>query len=132
MTARDWQSQVDAWLAEYGVPGVTTWAGYAELKTSSSQVFVMGRTQYKLVNGMPCSDIYLQAGMSDAPEFFQRCVIWHEFSHAYAFQEDGVVDSHNARFYEIRRKKPVLWLGDCLLKVLGIIWCRRRTADAFK
>lgn len=126
MTPVELQALLYEWQREYDVPGRVLFLGFEELpRSSSSSLFVGGRTWFKLVNGERVSEIRLQEGMAGAPAFLQRSVLWHEACHAEAFNEDGVPNAHDSHFYDLRRRKKAYWLGDMLFKLVGIIWCRR-------
>lgn len=124
------QSVLSSWQGEYCVPGEILWNGYAELGGSVKSGYRMGRcdyTRYVKADGSVGyrSTIYLDDGMRNAPDFFQMSVLYHEFSHARAYNEDGVNNDHDATFRKYRREKPAYWLGDMLMKWIGWIWCRR-------
>ena len=124
----DYQSQLDGWVTEYKVPGDVIWCGFKELGGSVSDGYTSGRCEYKAtVSGNVRemrSDIYLDTGMRDAPAFFRTCVLWHEFCHANAYNEDGIDDSHNSRFLKYRKRKILYWLGDCIFKAINWIWVK--------
>lgn len=121
---------LDEWKTKYSLPGEVLWAGYKELGGSIKDGYRMGQCNYyKYVNSqnqwMPRSEIYLDIGMADAPQFFQMCTLWHEMAHARAYNEDGVSNDHDAMFRKYRRENTAYWLGDLLLKLIGGIWCRK-------
>lgn len=124
------QEMLDQWKAERGVGGEILWGGYEELGGSSAKGFVMGQcrmTKYRKQGSdewTPRSTIYADVGMRNAPSYFQTCNLWHEFCHAWAYNEDGEDDAHNSHWREYRRTILKYWFGDLLLKVLGRIWCK--------
>lgn len=52
----------------------------------------------------------------DKCELFRRAVIYHETIHAYLYLVDGVCNSHDAEFQRLRKKKPLLWIADGVMK----------------
>lgn len=127
MTAIDAQTLLSQWQAEYRVPGDILWCGYIELGGSASDGYRMGQcTQAKymrLGEWVARSTIYLDEGMEKAPRFFQESVLWHEFAHARAFNEDMKSNDHDATWRRYRRERTKYWIGDMVLKVIGWIWC---------
>lgn len=117
------------WQLAYKVPGVVRWCGYTELGGSLSAGHRNGECRYFKVwssDGVyPRSDIYLDEEHGQAPRFFQRCTLWHEFCHANAYNEDMESDEHNAHFREYRRRKPLYWIGDMVYKLIGVVWSVR-------
>lgn len=117
------------WQLAYGVPGVIRWCGYTELGGSLSTGHRNGECRYFRVwssdGTYPRSDIYLDEEHGQAPRFFQRCTLWHEFCHANAYNEDMESDEHNAHFREYRRRKPLYWIGDMVYKLIGVVWSVR-------
>lgn len=114
------------WQLAYDVPGVVRWCGYTELGGNISDGYRNGRCNYYTVwtgDGVyPRSDIYLDEEHGQAPAFFQRCTLWHEFCHANAYNEDMSDNDHDAHFRDYRRRKPLYWLGDMLYKWIGLVW----------
>lgn len=114
------------WQLAYDVPGVVRWCGYAELGGNISDGYRNGQCNYYTVwtgDGVyPRSDIYLDEEHGQAPAFFQRCTLWHEFCHANAYNEDMSDNDHDVHFRDYRRRKPLYWLGDMLYKWIGFIW----------
>lgn len=126
----DPELQLRTWQSEYSVPDAIVWGGYVDLNYAGGVGITYGRTMCTLTiyqNGSKScvSTIYLDEDMQKAPVFFRECVLWHEFCHANAFNEDGDSDAHNAHFREYRRRKALYWIGDMLFKLIGPIWCRR-------
>ena len=117
------------WQVEYKVPGDIIWGGYEELGGSAKVGYTMGLCRYtKYLDAANVwtgrSTIFLDTGMRRAPDFFKTCVLYHEFSHANAYNEDLENDAHNAHFRAYRRRKKLYWIGDMLAKLLSPIWCK--------
>ena len=125
----DAEALIREWLREYPCPGDFVWGGFIELGGSAKDGYRMGQcTQVKYVSQAthewtPRSTMYLDEGMAKAPTYFQESVLWHEFCHARAFNEDMESNDHDAHFREYRRQKTGYWLCDMLLKAIGFIWC---------
>lgn len=117
------------WRKEYPFPGELLWGGYIELGGSVKDGYRMGQCNYYLYINQsthertPRSIIYLDHGMKNAPKFFQEATLWHELCHARAYNEDCKDNDHDRVWASYRRQKPKYWLGDIILKLIGVIWC---------
>lgn len=121
-------SSLGTWQDRYGVPGLIVWKGYAELGGSITDGYRNGQCNYyKVLAEQPYGrcEIWLDEEMKASPDFFKTCVLWHEFCHANAYNEDLSSDNHNAHFREYRRRKPLYWIGDMLYKWISPIWSWR-------
>lgn len=120
-------SKLARWTAQYHVPGLVEFSGWAELGGSEEAGWTMGRCDSLAWSDGTCeSRITLDVGMRDAPGFIVRSVLWHEFCHANAFNEDGTGNGHDAHFRRYVRRRPLYWLGDEVAERLAARWVRRR------
>ena len=130
MTAIDAATLLMQWRKEYPFPGDLIWGGYRELGGNISDGYRYGQCNYAKYMAYdtqqwtPRSTIYLDIGMENAPQFFQKSVLFHEFAHANAYNEDMENDDHNSHFRAYRRRKPAYWLGDIVFKLIGWHYCR--------
>lgn len=122
---------LDEWRNEYIKDCIYStfklvYKGLTELGGSDVDGYRMGicRT-FKTTNKTWCQcKIYLDMGCHSMPTFFHDAVLWHEFCHAWCQAEIYENQNHRKEFKIRRRKKPLYWIGDMLLKWIGWIWVR--------
>lgn len=125
------QNKLDKWSLEYINRNIynvfeISFQNYEELGGSTVDGYRMGICKtYKSVNLLSCRCyISLDTGCIKMPDFFFNSVLWHEFCHAWCQVEIYENQRHRKEFKIRRRKKPLYWIGDMLLKWIGWIWVR--------
>lgn len=113
------QKILDKWKHEYGLDEYTIeFKGYRDLDRTKPKKFVYGRCYYH--DYIPMCTIYLSTRYKDRGlGWMEKSVLWHEFSHAIAYLEDGKDDAHNGHWRDLRRGKPLYVLGDWVAKLTG-------------
>lgn len=108
------QNILREWCVEYGMdPDKTSFGGWAELSTGKD--ITMGRAEYypkyvivKL--GIRFEDRRLG--------WMEKSVLWHEFCHSRAYQDDWKPNGHDRTWRAYKNEKKVYVLGDAFAKLL--------------
>lgn len=125
----DEQTILDIWTKEYITKCIYKnldifYVGFDELGGSIVDGYRMGICKtIKTEDKTWCKcKIYYDMGCAKMPSIFRRSVLWHEFCHAWCQAEIFENKKHRKEFKIRRRKKPIYWIGDMLLKWIGWIW----------
>lgn len=96
------QDQLDAWSREYGI-GTVHFVGYRPLGDYAGMTYHSGYPKNIWV-GVAVDEAY------DDHRTVARCVLWHEFAHAWCFYQRGRT-GHDKTWLRFYMKKPGLVLG---------------------
>ena len=127
----DEQTILDSWTKQYITKCIYKnldifYVGFDELGGSIVDGYRMGLCKtLKTEDKTWCQcKIYYDMGCGKMPSFFRQSILWHEFCHAWCQAEIFENQNHRKEFKIRRRKKPLYWIGDMLLKWIGWIWVR--------
>lgn len=125
------QNTLDKWKEEYINECIyesldIIYMGFKELGGSVVDGYRMGVCKTLKTTDKSWCDcrIFLDNGCVTMPKYFHDSVLWHEFCHAWCQAEIYDNQGHRKEFKIRRRKKPLYWIGDMLLKWIGGIWVR--------
>lgn len=104
------QKMLDEWKHEYGFGHPISFLGWTEMTNSDTGAPILGKCIY--YRNLSCCIIMGHKFKNRPLGWREKSVLWHEFCHACAWQEDGEDDAHNNHWKDLRRRKPWYVLGE--------------------
>lgn len=109
------QNILREWCVEYGMdPDKTSFGGWAELSTGGTNS-TMGITYY-----YPAYSL-IKMGIKFRDRnlgWMEKSVLWHEFCHSRAYQDDWRPNGHDRTWRAYKNEKKVYVLGDAVAKFM--------------